>query len=62
MLLLVVLTWPLLSLQVTSVVEVLCLLVFFGRLTHFARVTPRSVFWKDTKNICIMVAILVSSA
>ncbi|KAM9562192.1 two pore channel protein 2-like [Guaruba guarouba] len=45
---------------VTSVVEVLCLLVFFGRLTHFAKVTPRNVFWKDTKNICIMVAILLS--
>ncbi|KAM6298308.1 two pore channel protein 2-like [Aegotheles albertisi] len=45
---------------VTSVVEVLCLLVFFGRLTHFAKVTLRNVFWKDTKNICIMVAILLS--
>ncbi|KAK2520248.1 hypothetical protein Q9233_011588 [Columba guinea] len=45
---------------VTSVLEVLCLLVFFGRLTHFAKVTHRSVFWKDTKNICIMVAILLS--
>uniref|UniRef100_A0A8C6IZ82 Ion transport domain-containing protein n=1 Tax=Melopsittacus undulatus TaxID=13146 RepID=A0A8C6IZ82_MELUD len=45
---------------VTSVVEVLSLLVFFGRLTHFAKVTPRNVFWKDTKNICIMVAILLS--
>ncbi|KAM6083324.1 two pore channel protein 2-like [Chlamydotis macqueenii] len=45
---------------VTSLVEVVCLLVFFGRLTHFAKVTPRNVFWKDTKNICIMVAILLS--
>uniref|UniRef100_A0A8C8AGK0 Ion transport domain-containing protein n=1 Tax=Otus sunia TaxID=257818 RepID=A0A8C8AGK0_9STRI len=45
---------------VTSVVEVLCLVVFFGRLTHFAKVTLRNVFWKDTKNICIMVAILLS--
>ncbi|KFO89953.1 Two pore calcium channel protein 2, partial [Buceros rhinoceros silvestris] len=45
---------------VTSLVEVLCLLVFFGRLTHFAKVTLRNVFWKDTKNICIMVAILLS--
>ncbi|CAM9903475.1 unnamed protein product [Bubo scandiacus] len=45
---------------VTSVVEVLCLVVFFGRLTHFAKVTRRNVFWKDTKNICIMVAILLS--
>ncbi|XP_009884299.1 PREDICTED: two pore calcium channel protein 1-like [Charadrius vociferus] len=45
---------------VTSLVEVLCLLVFFGRLTHFAKVTLRNVFWKDTKNICIMVAIVLS--
>ncbi|NXR06992.1 TPC2 protein, partial [Semnornis frantzii] len=45
---------------VTSLVEVLCLLVFFGRLTHFAKVTHRSVFWKDTKNICIMAAVLLS--
>lgn len=45
--------------QVTSLVEILCLLVFFGRLTHFAKVTPRIVFWKDTKNICIMITILV---
>ncbi|XP_026508899.1 two pore calcium channel protein 1-like isoform X1 [Terrapene carolina triunguis] len=44
----------------TSLVEVLCLLVFFGRLVHFAKVTPRNVFWKDTKNICIMIAILVT--
>ncbi|XP_041273127.1 mitotic checkpoint serine/threonine-protein kinase BUB1 [Onychostruthus taczanowskii] len=46
----------------TSVLEVLCLLVFFGRLTHFAKVTLHNVFWKDTKNICIMVAILLSLA
>uniref|UniRef100_A0A8D2NMS2 Ion transport domain-containing protein n=1 Tax=Zosterops lateralis melanops TaxID=1220523 RepID=A0A8D2NMS2_ZOSLA len=44
----------------TSVLEVLCLLVFLGRLTHFAKVTLHNVFWKDTKNICIMVAILLS--
>lgn len=42
--------------------EVLCLLVFLGRLIHFAKVTLHNVFWKDTKNICIMVAILVSWA
>uniref|UniRef100_A0ACB8G9F8 Uncharacterized protein n=1 Tax=Sphaerodactylus townsendi TaxID=933632 RepID=A0ACB8G9F8_9SAUR len=45
---------------VTSLVEVLCLLVFFGRLFHFAKVTPRDVFWKDAKNICIMIAILMT--
>lgn len=42
--------------------EVLCLLVFLGRLTHFAKVTLHNVFWKDTKNICIIVAVLVSWA
>lgn len=52
--------WSLFCLQATSLVEVLCLLVFFGRLMHFAKITRRNVFWKDTKNICIMVAILVS--
>ncbi|XP_061481532.1 two pore calcium channel protein 1-like isoform X1 [Rhineura floridana] len=45
---------------VTSLIEVLCLLVFFGRLFHFAQVTPRNVFWKDTKNICIMITILMT--
>ncbi|KAJ6667012.1 hypothetical protein lerEdw1_019015 [Lerista edwardsae] len=50
----------LLPFLVTSLVEVVCLLVFFGRLAHFAKVTPRDVFWKDTKNICIMITILVT--
>ncbi|XP_077138991.1 two pore channel protein 2-like isoform X2 [Ranitomeya variabilis] len=45
----------------TSVVEVFCLLAFFGRLVHFSKVTPRSVFWKDTKNICVMVTIFIPS-
>ncbi|XP_077192068.1 two pore calcium channel protein 1-like [Paroedura picta] len=44
----------------TSLVEVMCLLAFFGRLFHFAKVTPRNVFWKDAKNICIMIAILMT--
>ncbi|XP_077138990.1 two pore channel protein 2-like isoform X1 [Ranitomeya variabilis] len=44
----------------TSVVEVFCLLAFFGRLVHFSKVTPRSVFWKDTKNICVMVTIFLN--
>ncbi|XP_058523601.1 two pore calcium channel protein 1-like [Ochotona princeps] len=41
----------------TATVEILCLTVFFGRLMHFAKVTPQIVFWKDTKNICILVTI-----
>ncbi|KAI4546766.1 hypothetical protein MG293_003321 [Ovis ammon polii] len=45
---------------VTSIAEVLCLTAFFGRLVHFAKVTPQKVFWKDTKNICIMVTIVLT--
>ncbi|KAB1256904.1 Two pore calcium channel protein 1 [Camelus dromedarius] len=45
---------------VTSIAEVLCLTAFFGRLVHFAKVTPQMVFWKDTKNICIMVTIVLT--
>ncbi|XP_046925643.1 two pore calcium channel protein 1-like [Lynx rufus] len=44
----------------TSLAEVLCLTAFFGRLVHFAKVTPQMVFWKDTKNICIMVTIVLT--
>ncbi|KAJ1153083.1 hypothetical protein NDU88_005850 [Pleurodeles waltl] len=44
----------------TSLVEVLCLLAFFGRLVHFAKVTPQNIFWKDTKNICVMVTITLN--
>ncbi|XP_045302873.1 two pore calcium channel protein 1-like isoform X1 [Leopardus geoffroyi] len=44
----------------TSLAEVLCLTAFFGRLIHFAKVTPQMVFWKDTKNICIMVTIVLT--
>uniref|UniRef100_A0A671G203 Ion transport domain-containing protein n=1 Tax=Rhinolophus ferrumequinum TaxID=59479 RepID=A0A671G203_RHIFE len=45
---------------VTSIAELLCLTAFFGRLVHFAKVTPQMVFWKDTKNICIMVTIVLT--
>uniref|UniRef100_A0A8C9KPX1 Ion transport domain-containing protein n=1 Tax=Panthera tigris altaica TaxID=74533 RepID=A0A8C9KPX1_PANTA len=44
----------------TSLAEVLCLTAFFGRLVHFAKVTPQMVFWKDMKNICIMVTIVLT--
>ncbi|XP_034856925.1 two pore calcium channel protein 2-like isoform X4 [Mirounga leonina] len=44
----------------TSIAEVLCLTAFFGRLVHFAKVTPQMVFWKDMKNICIMVTIVLT--
>ncbi|EHA99036.1 Two pore calcium channel protein 2 [Heterocephalus glaber] len=44
----------------TALAEVLCLAAFSARLVHFAKVTPQMVFWKDTKNICIMVTIVVT--
>ncbi|KAM6202375.1 two pore channel protein 2-like [Rhynchocyon petersi] len=44
----------------TSIAEVICLTAFFGRLVHFAKVTPQVIFWKDTKNICIMVTIVLT--
>uniref|UniRef100_A0A8C5QY08 Ion transport domain-containing protein n=1 Tax=Leptobrachium leishanense TaxID=445787 RepID=A0A8C5QY08_9ANUR len=47
---------------VTAIVEVVCLVAFFSRLVHFCRVTPRHLFWKDTKNICVMVTIMIRRA
>uniref|UniRef100_A0A8C4SNH8 Two pore segment channel 3 n=1 Tax=Erpetoichthys calabaricus TaxID=27687 RepID=A0A8C4SNH8_ERPCA len=35
-------------------------LVFTGRLVHYAKVIPPWKFWKDAKNICIMVIILLT--
>ncbi|KAM6939987.1 two pore segment channel 3 [Xenentodon cancila] len=39
----------------TMLVELLCLLVFTVRLVHYAKVIPRDKFWKDPKNICIII-------
>lgn len=44
----------------TMLVELLCLLVFTIRLVHYAKVIPRDKFWKDPKNICIIVIIVLS--
>ncbi|XP_075907412.1 two pore segment channel 3 [Nelusetta ayraudi] len=44
----------------TMLVELLCLLVFTIRLVHYARVIPREKFWKDPKNLCIIVIIVLS--
>uniref|UniRef100_A0A8C3YLG5 Ion transport domain-containing protein n=1 Tax=Catagonus wagneri TaxID=51154 RepID=A0A8C3YLG5_9CETA len=52
--------WLPLPFLVTSTAEMLCLSVFLGRLVHFAKVTPQAVFWKDTKNICIVVTIVLT--
>lgn len=43
-------------------VELLCLVVFSARLVHYGRVIPREKFWKDPKNICIIVIIVVGGA
>lgn len=43
-------------------VELVCLLVFAVRLVHYAKVIPRDKFWKDPKNICIIVIIMVGGA
>uniref|UniRef100_A0A3Q3X7W1 Ion transport domain-containing protein n=1 Tax=Mola mola TaxID=94237 RepID=A0A3Q3X7W1_MOLML len=44
----------------TMLVELLCLLVFTVRLVHYARVIPRDKFWKDPKNICIIVILTLT--
>ncbi|XP_008401465.1 two pore segment channel 3, partial [Poecilia reticulata] len=44
----------------TMLVELLCLLVFTIRLVHYAKVIPREKFWKDPKNICIIVVLLLT--
>ncbi|CAG5947409.1 unnamed protein product [Menidia menidia] len=44
----------------TMLVELLCLLVFTCRLVHYAKVIPQDKFWKDLKNICIIVILLLT--
>ncbi|XP_076585298.1 two pore segment channel 3 isoform X2 [Chaetodon auriga] len=44
----------------TMLVELLCLLVFTVRLVHYAKVIPRDKFWKDPKNICIIVILMLT--
>uniref|UniRef100_A0A6Q2X3T9 Ion transport domain-containing protein n=1 Tax=Esox lucius TaxID=8010 RepID=A0A6Q2X3T9_ESOLU len=44
----------------TTLIELVCLAVFTVRLVHYAKVIPRERFWKDPKNICIIVIILLS--
>ncbi|XP_034045158.1 two pore segment channel 3 isoform X2 [Thalassophryne amazonica] len=49
-----------LPMWVTMLMELLCLLVFTLRLLHFAKVIPRDKFWKDPKNICIIVIVALT--
>ncbi|XP_047433483.1 two pore segment channel 3 [Mugil cephalus] len=44
----------------TMLMELLCLLVFTLRLVHYAKVIPRDKFWKDPKNICIIVTVVLT--
>lgn len=44
----------------TMLVELLCLLVFTIRLVHYAKVIPRDKFWKDPKNLCIIVILMLT--
>ncbi|XP_054635680.1 two pore segment channel 3 isoform X2 [Dunckerocampus dactyliophorus] len=44
----------------TMLVELLCLHVFALRLVHYAKVIPRDKFWKDPKNICMIVILALT--
>ncbi|KAM8843363.1 two pore segment channel 3 isoform 1-T1 [Synchiropus picturatus] len=44
----------------TMLLELLCVLVFTLRLVHYASVIPRQKFWRDAKNICIIVVLLLT--
>ncbi|XP_019905065.2 two pore calcium channel protein 1 [Esox lucius] len=44
----------------TTMIEIVCLSAFGFRLVHYAKVIPLERFWKDPKNICIIVIILLS--
>uniref|UniRef100_A0A671T6C1 Two pore calcium channel protein 1-like n=1 Tax=Sinocyclocheilus anshuiensis TaxID=1608454 RepID=A0A671T6C1_9TELE len=44
----------------TSTIEIICLSAFTVRMVHYAKVIPRDKFWKDPKNICIIVIVTLS--
>uniref|UniRef100_A0AAX7SVN6 Ion transport domain-containing protein n=1 Tax=Astatotilapia calliptera TaxID=8154 RepID=A0AAX7SVN6_ASTCA len=46
--------------QATMLVEILCLLIFTIRVIHYAKVILRDKFWKDPKNICIIVILTLT--
>uniref|UniRef100_A0A672ML09 Two pore calcium channel protein 1-like n=1 Tax=Sinocyclocheilus grahami TaxID=75366 RepID=A0A672ML09_SINGR len=41
----------------TSTIEIICLSAFSVRMVHYAKVIPKDKFWKDPKNICIIVVL-----
>ncbi|KAI4901767.1 hypothetical protein NFI96_001091 [Prochilodus magdalenae] len=46
-----------LPLWATSAMELVCLIALTMRLVHFAKVIPRRIFFRDPKNICIIIII-----
>uniref|UniRef100_A0A8C1GYV5 Two pore segment channel 3 n=1 Tax=Cyprinus carpio TaxID=7962 RepID=A0A8C1GYV5_CYPCA len=44
----------------TSTTEIICLSAFTVRMIHYAKIIPKDKFWKDPKNICIIVVITLS--
>nr|XP_057902092.1 two pore segment channel 3 [Doryrhamphus excisus]XP_057902093.1 two pore segment channel 3 [Doryrhamphus excisus]XP_057902094.1 two pore segment channel 3 [Doryrhamphus excisus] len=44
----------------TMLVELLCVHIFALRLVHYAKVIPRDKFWKDPKNICMIVILALT--
>nr|XP_061843717.1 two pore segment channel 3 [Nerophis lumbriciformis] len=44
----------------TMLVELLCVHVLALRLVHYAKVIPRDKFWKDPKNICMMLILALT--
>uniref|UniRef100_A0A4W3JA27 Two pore segment channel 3 n=1 Tax=Callorhinchus milii TaxID=7868 RepID=A0A4W3JA27_CALMI len=47
-------------LLVTLSMELVCLLTFVGRLAHFSKIIPTKVFWRDAKNICLIITIMLT--
>uniref|UniRef100_A0A8C2EB34 Two pore segment channel 3 n=1 Tax=Cyprinus carpio TaxID=7962 RepID=A0A8C2EB34_CYPCA len=41
----------------TSTTEIICLSAFTVRMIHYAKIIPKDKFWKDPKNICIIVVL-----
>uniref|UniRef100_A0A8C1FV88 Two pore segment channel 3 n=1 Tax=Cyprinus carpio carpio TaxID=630221 RepID=A0A8C1FV88_CYPCA len=44
----------------TSTTEIICLSAFTVRMIHYAKIIPKDKFWKDPKNICIIVVVTLS--
>uniref|UniRef100_A0A8C1WQF2 Two pore segment channel 3 n=1 Tax=Cyprinus carpio TaxID=7962 RepID=A0A8C1WQF2_CYPCA len=49
-----------LPIWVTSTTEIICLSAFTVRMIHYAKIILKDKFWKDPKNICIIVVVTLS--